>query len=92
MKITDNFHPHQWLRKISISKNNKDRKDRNNLKVDNFTIFSSNCIGGIIYHSLNKKFLSPTINLYIQPSDYVEMLSHPKKYFISGIMKEVKQD
>ncbi|MEE0856404.1 MAG: DUF1919 domain-containing protein [Ruminococcus sp.] len=27
-------------------------------------MISSNCAGGVIYHRLNKQFLSPTINLF----------------------------
>lgn len=84
-------HPHQWLRSKSLSKYRKDKWDRANLRNKNFTIFLSNCIGGIIYHGLGQKFLSPTINLYIKPKDYVEMLANPQKYFIPGKMKEVKQ-
>jgi len=45
-------------------------------KVDNneFTIICNNCTAGIIYKSLNQKFLSPTINLYIPYPDYITFL------------------
>lgn len=33
------------------------------LKNRDFTIISSNCVGGVIYHDLGMKFLTPTINL-----------------------------
>ena len=41
------------------------------LKNDNFTIISNNCCGGIMYHDLKQRFLSPTINLYIPADDYL---------------------
>lgn len=37
---------------------------RHKLKNENFTIISNNCIAGVLYKDLNKKFNSPTINLY----------------------------
>lgn len=75
-----------------VSRLYKDRKDRKQLKNKKVTIFSSNCIGGIIYHNLGLQFQSPTINLWISPDDYIEMLKEPKKYFRSGIMKEGKSE
>lgn len=73
-----------------ISRNIKDNKDRKTLGNKNFTIFASNCIGGVIYHNLGHKFLSPTINLWIKPNDYIKMLENPHKYFVSDKMIEVK--
>lgn len=35
-----------------------------------FSIFSSDCIAGIIYHDLRKEFTSPTINLYFSEHNY----------------------
>lgn len=46
------------------------RHFRKKLKNDNFTILCPNCIGGVIYHRLGKKFLSPTINLTINSGDF----------------------
>ncbi len=43
---------------------------RRRLKNDEFTILCSNCIGGVIYHRLGKRFLSPTINLYFSQPDF----------------------
>ena len=41
------------------------KKYRSELKNKDFTIFSCNCTGGVLYHDLGMKFLSPTINLYM---------------------------
>lgn len=72
------------------SRIHKDNMDRKRLIDSDFTIFASNCIGGIIYHNLGLKFLSPTVNLWIEPEDYISMLSDPKDYFVPGKMIEEK--
>lgn len=59
----------------------KDIKDRRRLSNKNFTILSTNCIGGVMYHNLNLKFLSPTINLWISPHDYIKILKVLKGIF-----------
>ena len=39
---------------------------------DDLTIISNTCIGGRLYHDYHKKFLSPTIDFYMEPSDFVK--------------------
>lgn len=39
------------------------QNNRLKLCIENFSIISSNCVGGVITHELGKRFLSPTINL-----------------------------
>jgi len=51
-----------------------------NLINDNFTILSPNCIGGCIYHRLGKKFLSPTINMWLLQPDFITFLLHLDDY------------
>jgi len=46
----------------------------------NITIISSNCIGGLIYHDLGIKFMSPTINLYILQKDFLKFVSNIDYY------------
>lgn len=75
-----------WRRLRSL----KDTNDRKRLHNRNFTIFSTNCIGGIIYHNLKLKFLSPTINLWISPKDYIKLLKDPQKYLSNSNMHEIK--
>lgn len=36
--------------------------------------------GGVVLHELRLPFLSPTINLYILPKDYLKLLSDLKRY------------
>lgn len=53
---------------------------KKHLKNKNFTIISSNCVGGIIYHDLGLPFLTPTVNLSFDMNDFVKFVS--KKYYI----------
>jgi uncharacterized protein (DUF1919 family) len=45
---------------------------RQRLKKDEFSIISSNCIGGILTHDLGKRFNSPTVNLYFNAEDFIK--------------------
>ena len=49
-------------------------------KNHNFTLLSRDCIGGCLYNQLGLKFLTPTINLFFSPSDFVELCLHLKEY------------
>lgn len=44
------------------------------------SLISQQCIGGVIYHDMEMKFLSPTINLYLEPRDFLEMVENLKFY------------
>lgn len=50
------------------------------IKNDGFTILCSNCMGGVIYHRLNKQFLSPTINLWMHQSDFLKFVKNLEGY------------
>lgn len=45
-----------------------------------FTIFSSNCIAGVLYNELGLEFCSPTINMYMIPCDFIKFCKNPTKY------------
>jgi len=53
---------------------------RRRLINDSFTILSSNCIGGVIYHRLGKRFLTPTINMWFPQPDFVDFCLHLDYY------------
>lgn len=53
---------------------------RKKLTNKDFSIICSNCIGGIIYHRLGLRFLSPTINLWMYQYDYLKFVLDLKKY------------
>ena len=63
-----------FFRRIFITK-----KWRKCLK-HNITLFSSDCTGGVLYHDLNLKFLSPTINMYFSASDFLKFVKNPNLY------------
>ena len=55
------------------------------LRLHTPTIFSMNCMGGLIYHYLDLKFMSPMIKLGIQDLDYLRLLQDPKRYFSADL-------
>lgn len=50
------------------------------LNKKEITIFSNNCIAGVLYKSLDCETMSPTINMIIRPDDYIKFCSDTKKY------------
>lgn len=63
--------------------------NRKNLKNSNFTIISSNCVGGVIYHDLGLEFKTPTVNLFIKPNDFVRFCEN-LNYYINLPFEEEK--
>ena len=55
-------------------------KSRYDYDLGSPTIMCSACIGGMISHELGLQFMSPTINLWMMPSDLVKLVSNPDKY------------
>lgn len=64
---------------------------RKRLKNHNFSIICNTCIGGIIYHELGEKFLSPTINMWFEDKDFPKFAQNLRWYleqplrFVKGI-------
>lgn len=46
----------------------------------NLTLFCNNCLAGMVLHDYDLRFNSPTVNLEIPPSDYVEYLTNIDYY------------
>ena len=44
------------------------------------TIFSCNCTGGVMYHDLGEKFLSPTVNMYMPCEDFIKFCENYEYY------------
>lgn len=65
------------------------RINRRRLRNTGFTIISSNCAGGFLYHWLHQRFDSPFINLYMSNEDFLIALSDLEK-FINTPIKEFK--
>lgn len=55
-------------------------RKRKKLRNKDMTIFSQNCVGGVMYHDLGLQFRSPTINLFMSTPDFVSFLENPKSY------------
>lgn len=46
----------------------------------NMTIISNMCLGGRLYHDYHQKFLTPTIDFYMNPDDFIKFCSNLKYY------------
>ena len=78
------------------------RKSAKKLKNHDFTILSSNCMGGILYHRFGKRFCSPTINLWMYEQDFqkfclnieyykkhqLEFINNERKYPVANLGKD----
>ncbi len=53
---------------------------RTRLKITDFSILATNCIGGVMYHDLGLEFLTPTVNLTISLRDLVKLAENPRWY------------
>lgn len=49
--------------------------------LPDFTLMTSDCMGGLIYHTLGRKFLSPTINMSIKDTDFLKLVSDEPYYY-----------
>lgn len=58
-------------------------QNKNNNK--DFTLIARDCIGGVLYHQLGLKFLTPTINLFLTPTDFNYFCLNLKKYVKSAL-------
>ena len=59
---------------------------KHNYKFEDVSILSSDCIGGILYHDLGERFLSPTINLSFKENGFYCFILNIKHYVASDIM------
>ena len=75
-RIKWEIHEYQKKRKIQIWESQL----RTRLKVSDFSILCSNCIGGVIYHRLGKEYKSPTINLWMSQCDFLKFVCNLKEY------------
>lgn len=53
---------------------------RKRLKNRDFSLITNNCICGIIYHDMHIRFLSPTINLYIDNEEFIRFCTYLDEY------------
>ncbi len=56
------------------------RRNIKRLKNTDFSLITANCIGGVISHDLGLRFLSPTVNLFFMPEDYLKFCESLREY------------
>lgn len=59
---------------------NRRHKMRAQLKNKDITFLTPNCLGGILFHDLGLKFMSPTVNLMMTQTDFVKFVTHLDDY------------
>jgi uncharacterized protein (DUF1919 family) len=61
-------------------KNSYLAKNRDSLRFDDFSIISSNCLGGIIYKDLGLPYKTPLVNMFMYCDCFVKMMADFKSY------------
>ena len=56
------------------------KKFRKRNKVNDVTIISQNCVGGVIYDNLGLQFLSFTINMFIEDENFIKLVENLEHY------------
>ncbi|MDR1599344.1 MAG: DUF1919 domain-containing protein [Oscillospiraceae bacterium] len=63
-------------------------RQRELLTNHDFTIFSENCVGGLISHDLGEEYRSPTVNLRIPANLFVEFMENID-YYLDAELEDV---
>lgn len=63
-----------WRRRILS------RMVKKKLDLSDVSLISMNCVGGILYHDCESKFLTPTIDLYFSASDFIKFVNNMDLY------------
>lgn len=77
---------------IQILKLKKRFCDRVRFRSSNITILSNNCVGGVIYHKLGLKFMSPTINSWIGMEDFLWFVNNLEEYKDASLVEDLSND
>lgn len=64
----------------SLMRKSLNKKNRDRLHCTDFTILSSNCVGGMMSYELGIRFNSPTVNMYFETSDFTKFLKNLRHY------------
>jgi len=66
------------------------KKRSRKLKTKAFpSIIANNCCGGVIYHDLNQRFTSPTINLYFNHEDFLNYVLNLRDYCNAELVEDL---
>lgn len=84
MKIPTNYIKQRvGLRNRKVWRNKWDQRKLNN---KSFSLFSHNCLGGVMYHDLGVEFQSPVINMRFTPHDFIRMITNLDRYMHETIV------
>ena len=56
------------------------------------SLISMNCIGGVLYHDIESKFLSPTVNLFFTAPDFIKFVNNIDYYLSLTPMVHTSED
>ncbi len=68
-KVTSKIKYSMLVNKVSITAD-----------LSSISLISMNCIAGTYYHDVNKRFLTPTINLFFTADDFIKFVNGLEKY------------
>ena len=57
-----------------------------------FTLIARDCVGGVLYHQLGLRFLTPTINLFFTPEDFNALCLNLKEYLEAELVEASGED
>ncbi len=72
-----------YMNKMTINNFARKRinlRNQSTLHNKNFSLIASNCNGAFILHDLGMRFNSPFVNLWIQPKQFIKLLSDLELY------------
>lgn len=53
---------------------------KSKLDLSDISLISMNCLGGVLYIDCGEKFLTPTIDLFFEPSDFIKFVNNLDLY------------
>lgn len=74
----------KFLNKRKYNKYVKEIQERSRV-LPEFTLLTSDCMAGLIYHTMERRFLSPTINMSINDADFLKFLTDIEYYINNEI-------
>ena len=80
MNIIQRVYRHYRHRIWLYFKNKRNKAYRKRYTNSDVSIISMNCTGGILYHDLGLKFLSPTVNLFMRAEHFIKFCENLEHY------------
>ena len=63
---------------------------RKKLKNTDFTIIANDCFGTFVYHNLNLKFNTPTINLFFSHDDFILFVKNLEGFLSADLEEDIE--